>query len=85
MAVYDAACRHCHERGPAGPVLGGPFTALQVARTVRGLDRPDHPATHMPRFHTHRLDDGRLADVVLAVVESPRASPPHPRGSSEAR
>lgn len=84
-AVYDAACRHCHEAGPAGPVLGGPFTALQVARTIRGLDRPDHPATHMPRFDARRLDDGALADAVLAVVESPPAGAQHPSGSSEAR
>jgi len=85
IAVYAAACRHCHEEGPAGPLLGGPFTAVQVARAIRGLDRPDHPATHMPRFDARRLDDGALADVVLAVVESPPAGAQHPSGSSEAR
>jgi mono/diheme cytochrome c family protein len=85
LAVYDAACRHCHEDGPAGPALGGPFSALQVARTIRGLDRPDHPATHMPRFESTRLDDNALADVVLAVVESPASATQRPVGSGDAR
>jgi len=69
--LYDAACRHCHEGGPAGPVLSTRWTPRALTVLVRGWDRPAHPATHMPAFGTETLSDAALAALVEFVADAP--------------
>lgn len=63
-ALYAAACRHCHEDGPAGAVLGRPHRAAALRATIRGTDRPPHPATLMPPFTVDTLPDAALDALV---------------------
>jgi mono/diheme cytochrome c family protein len=68
-ALYDAACRHCHEGGPAGPLWGRAWARPALIRTVRGADRPAHPGTLMPAFATSALTDAQLADLTTALAD----------------
>ncbi len=75
-ALYRAACLHCHEAGPAGPVTGRRWLsgAVRAAlRAPRGLDRL------MPRFDPSRLPDravdGLVAWLVGIAAESDTLSP----------
>lgn len=63
-ALYDAACRHCHEGGPAGPVLGRPHRAAALRALIRGDDRPRHPGTSMPPYTPEALPDVALDALV---------------------
>ncbi len=69
-ALYDAACRHCHEDGPGGALWGRAWSRGALARTVRGLDRPRHPGTLMPTFDAASLPDASLADLTTALADA---------------
>lgn len=69
--LYDAACRHCHEDGPAGPVLTTRWPRRQLVDVIRGQDRPAHPATHMPAFTTETLPDAALDVLVEFIADAP--------------
>jgi cytochrome c2 len=68
--VYDAACRHCHEGGPAGPLWGRAWARPALIRTIRAWDRPAHPGTLMPAFGPGALPDIELADVTTALADA---------------
>lgn len=72
-ALYAAACRHCHEDGPAGPVAGRPLAAAALRATIRGDDRPRHPATMMPPFGPEALPDAAL-DALVGWLTGPAYS-----------
>jgi mono/diheme cytochrome c family protein len=69
--LYDAACRHCHEDGPAGSVLIRRWPRRQLVDVIRGQDRPAHPATHMPAFTTATLSDAALDALVEFIADAP--------------
>ena len=69
-ALYDAACRHCHEGGPAGALWGRPWSRGALLMTIRGLDRPRHPGTLMPPFSARVLPDSDLADLGTALADA---------------
>lgn len=69
-AIYDAACRHCHEEGPGGALWGRAWARAALARTVRGLDRPRHPGTLMPPFGPEVLSDDALDDLTTALADA---------------
>lgn len=68
--LYDAACRHCHEGGPAGPLWGRAWARPALIRTIRGWDRPAHPGTLMPAFAAAHVGDADLADVATALADA---------------
>lgn len=68
--LYDAACRHCHEQGPGTALWGRAWSRTVVARTVRGIDRPQHPGTLMPPFGPEVLSDAALADLTTALADA---------------
>ena len=70
--LYDAACRHCHEDGPAGAILGRPFRVGSLRATIRGADRPPHPRTLMPSFPEAVLSEGDLRVLTEAVISPAR-------------
>ena len=70
--LYDVACRHCHEDGPAGALLGRPFLVGALQATIRGVDRAPHPRTLMPSFSPTVLPESGLSALVQAVVSPTR-------------
>ncbi|MCA9540765.1 MAG: c-type cytochrome [Myxococcales bacterium] len=68
VALYDQACRHCHEEGPGGVLIDRPLSRTGLVAMVRGADRPRHPATFMPAFAAARLSDAALARLVDWLV-----------------
>ena len=67
-AIYDRACRHCHEGGPAGPVAGCAWRRADLLRAVRGIGRSRHPVSWMPAYAPARFDAvafERLSDWLL--------------------
>ena len=72
-ALYDHACRHCHEGGPAGALWGRPFARGSLIRIARGADRPAHPGTLMPPFTPAVLSDVNLADLSSALADAASA------------
>ncbi len=68
--LYDTACRHCHEDGPAGGVLATRWTRDAITAVVRGSNRPAHPATHMPAFDAQTLPEPALTALVDFVVDA---------------
>lgn len=83
-ALYAAACRHCHEDGPAGPVAGRPFAAAALRATIRGDDRPRHPATQMPPFDPGVLPDPTL-DALVGWLTGPAYTDAVDRDGEETR
>lgn len=63
-ALYAAACRHCHEDGPAGAVLGRPHRAAALRAVIRGADRSPHPRALMPPYDPSTLPDAALDALV---------------------
>ncbi len=59
-ALYDAACRHCHEDGPGPAVVGCAWRPVELERIVRGDPRTFHPAGLMPPFPRERLGDSQM-------------------------
>ena len=72
-ALYDAACRHCHEAGPAGPVLGRPWRRSALRQRIRGRDRARHPSTLMPAFTEAHLPEPALTALIGWIVDTPPA------------
>lgn len=72
-ALYDAACRHCHEAGPAGPVLGRRWRRAALRRRIRGLDRHRHPSTLMPALTEAHLPEPALSALIGWIVDTPPA------------
>lgn len=68
--LYDAACRHCHESGPAGALWGRAWARPALIRTIRAWDRPAHPGTLMPAFGPGALPDADLADLTTALADA---------------
>ncbi|MCA9546569.1 MAG: c-type cytochrome [Myxococcales bacterium] len=62
--AYDQACRHCHEAGPAGPLLGRPWPHEVVRDQVRGRAGPKPPDRFMPRFAPAVLSEQALSAVL---------------------
>lgn len=71
-ALYDAACRHCHEGGPGPPVLGRPQSPRALIDHVRARRRPPHPGTLMPPFPPERLADADLEGLARWLADPPR-------------
>ena len=71
-ATYDEGCRHCHEQGPAGPLLTRPFSIGPLRERIRGTNRAAHPDSLMPAFSALRLPDVAL-DALVEVMVAPHA------------
>lgn len=65
-ALYDRACRHCHEAGPAGPILGRHWSPSALRRRLRRPDPP--PEWVMPPFGPEALPDAALAALVEFIA-----------------
>ena len=73
-ALYDQACRHCHEDGPAGALLTRPWRPSAIAARIRGDGRGAHPAhlALMPRWPVEAIDDQATADLATWVADAAR-------------
>ncbi len=67
-SIYDEGCRHCHERGPAGPLLERPFSPGPLRKLIRGHARATHPNSLMPSFSAKVLSNSALDALVEAMV-----------------
>lgn len=70
-ALYGAACAHCHEDGPAGPLVGGRHAPKALADRLR---RRPGPAEVMPRFDPSTLPDRALEGLVRWLAASATGS-----------
>jgi mono/diheme cytochrome c family protein len=75
-ALYDAACRHCHEGGPGGALVGRPWTEDALRHAVRGRSAPVHPGRLMPAFDAARLPDAGVETLVDWLRSRPRTFRP---------
>lgn len=79
--LYDAACRHCHEGGPAGDLVGRPWTEDALRDAIRGRSAPVHPGRLMPAFDAARLPDAAVEILVEWLRSRPRTlRPVDPQG-----
>ncbi len=65
--LYDAACRHCHEAGPAGALLGRRWSRRALERSLSGPQRRAPPAM-MPGFE---LPEGARSALVEWLLRRP--------------
>ncbi len=70
LALYDSACRSCHEGGPGGPILGRAYRPIEVSSIIRGSNRPRHPGTLMPAFSSQVLQDAEVAAIAEAIADA---------------
>ncbi len=73
-ALYDAACRGCHEAGPAGPLLGRPWPVAHLRARVLGPREPG-PDRLMPTFPPERLPGAEALVRWLAAGGNARLPP----------
>ena len=70
-ALYDDACRHCHEEGPADAVAGCAWRRVDLRRALRGEGRAPHPASFMPAFPPERLEARALQTLTAWLLDPP--------------
>lgn len=73
-ALYDAACRGCHEAGPAGPVLGRPWPTAHLRAHILGPRDPGLD-TFMPPFAQERMPGAQALIGWLAGGGDARLAP----------
>ena len=67
-ALYQSGCRHCHEDGPAPPLLGRPFRRMDLISRIRGTLPAFHPTRLMPSFNRQILGQSQMEKLIQFLL-----------------
>ena len=73
-ALFDRACRHCHDDGPAVALLTTPLRRSTILQKVLKRQPDFHPSKMMPPFMAQHLtpeEAARIADYLAQAARYP--------------